>query len=129
MPLCSEHYQYNSGFLDFVTRILLSVFDSSPGSSKGNSFMVGQDPAVSQKMIEGVDVDIGESVDNVFTVAFLMFLTVLIVFLGAGLVGLTLVMLMHSDSRQADDEEKQVGGSGHDSSGDGIRVVDQDEKL
>ncbi|CAR28143.1 ZYRO0D14872p [Zygosaccharomyces rouxii] len=106
MTLCNEHHRYHTGILDYLTSKLLSIVDSNVGSSDGSSVIVGQVPATNQIMIEGMDID--ESVDNVLTVAFLIFLTVMIAFLGAGLIALVLVMLMHSNPHQQDDEEKQV---------------------
>lgn len=130
MTLCSEHHQYDTGILDSLTRLLFSIVDSNLGNSDGSSVLFGQAPAANQKMIDGMDIDMDESVDKVLTVAFLLFLTVLIAFLGAGLIALVLVMLLHSSPHQPDDEEKQVGERGCDEDvEDDTRMGPQDEKL
>lgn len=94
-PLCSEHHEYDTGIFDSLTRTLF-------GS-------VGGVDETAAQMVDGMDMH--ESMDNVLTVAFLMFLTVLVAFLAAGLVVLVVLMLLHT-SPLPDDEEKQIESAG-----------------
>lgn len=91
--LCNEHHEYDTGIFDSLSRALF-------GSSEA-----GQ---TASQMVDGMDMH--ESMDNMLTVAFLMFLTVLVAFLGAGLIVLVVLMLLHTPQVR-DDEEKQIGSA------------------
>lgn len=130
MTLCNEHHQYDTGIFDSLTKTLFGISAGSGRGVSGSSSFIDNDAGqalVRSSSTEMMDdgMDLNESVDNVLTVAFLMFLTVLIAFLGAGLIALMLVILMHSNPHQEDDEEKQV----REMRIEGEGVEDADEKL
>lgn len=110
MTLCDQDSQFFTGIINPLIRV---IFSSS--STERNGAIGEQVAGGTPKMIDGKEMNmnmnmaVDDSVDNVLTMAFVLFLTVLIAFLGAGLVSLVLIMLMHSNPQPVDDQEKQEG--------------------